>query len=102
MSRIGESSSVANRSPRLTAGCDFPIGALNSRHERPTWPLYVANLRPPRRDVAGPAAPFHPHAVATGIRGGYQVVATDMNKDGKVDLIALGSQMTDLMWYENP
>jgi hypothetical protein len=41
---------------------------------------------------AGPAAPFHPHVVATGLRGGYQVVATDMNKDGKVDLIGLGNQ----------
>ena len=27
----------------------------------------------------GPPAPFHPHIVATGLRGGYQVVATDMN-----------------------
>jgi hypothetical protein len=51
---------------------------------------------------AGPAAPFHPHVVATGLRGGYQVVATDMNKDGKVDLIGLGNQATDLTWYENP
>jgi hypothetical protein len=49
-----------------------------------------------------PAAPFSPHIVATGLRGGYQVVATDMNKDGKIDLIGLGSQMTELLWYENP
>ena len=49
-----------------------------------------------------PAAPFYAHVVATGLRGGYQVVATDMNKDGKVDLIGLGSNMTDLIWYENP
>jgi len=51
---------------------------------------------------AGPAAPFYPHIVATGIRGGYQVIATDMNKDGKVDLIGLGSQTSELIWYENP
>ena len=51
---------------------------------------------------AGPPAPFHPHIVATGLRGGYQVVAADMNKDGKVDLIGLGKQMPELMWYENP
>lgn len=49
-----------------------------------------------------PPAPFYPHIVASGLRGGYQVVAADMNKDGKVDLIGLGSQMTELLWYENP
>ena len=40
--------------------------------------------------------------MATGLRGGYQVVAADMNKDGKVDLIGLGSQNPELIWYENP
>lgn len=52
--------------------------------------------------LAGQPAPFYPHIVATDIRGGYQVVATDMNNDGKVDLIGLGSQMDELLWYENP
>src|SRR5215471_5373668 len=51
---------------------------------------------------AGPPAPFYPHTVATGLRGGYQVIAADMNKDGKVDLIGLGSQNPELIWYENP
>jgi len=50
----------------------------------------------------GPPAPFYPHIVASGLRGGYQVVAADMNKDGKVDLIGLGSQNPELIWYENP
>ena len=50
----------------------------------------------------GPPAPFYPHVVASGLRGGYQVVATDMNKDGKVDLIGIGSQNPELIWYENP
>ncbi len=58
---------------------------------------------------AGPAvpppaitAPFRAHTIATGIRGGYQVVAADINHDGKVDLIGLGSGADSLMWYENP
>lgn len=51
---------------------------------------------------ADPPAPFYPHIVATGLRGGYQVVAADVNKDGKVDLIGLGAQMNELLWYENP
>ena len=36
--------------------------------------------------VAGQATE---HLVATDIRGGYQVVAADLNKDGKIDLIGL-------------
>lgn len=60
---------------------------------------------PPQQPAApppGPAAPFYAHIVATGLRGGYQVVAADLNKDGRPDLIGLGSQMTELLWYENP
>ncbi len=45
---------------------------------------------------------FREHVVATGQRGGYQVVAADMNHDGKPDLIALASGLTELAWYENP
>ncbi len=47
-------------------------------------------------------APFTVHTVATGIKGGYQVVAADVNNDGKVDLIGLGLTADSLMWYENP
>src|SRR5678816_1811735 len=57
---------------------------------------------PPAAPPLGPPAPFYPHIVATGLRGGYQVVAADMNQDGKVDLIGLGSQNPELIWYENP
>lgn len=48
------------------------------------------------------AAHFTEHTVATGLKGGYQVVPIDMNHDGKIDLIGLASGMTDLIWYENP
>jgi len=47
-------------------------------------------------------AKFAPHEIATGLRGGYQVVVADMNHDGKPDLIALASGLTELAWYENP
>src|ERR1700680_247372 len=47
-------------------------------------------------------APFIAHTIATGIRGGYQVVAADLNHDGKVDLIGLGSGADSLLWFENP
>ena len=45
---------------------------------------------------------FRAHTIATGLRGGYQVVPWDMNRDGKPDLIALASGMPELVWYENP
>jgi len=45
---------------------------------------------------------FTEHTVATGLTGGYQVAAVDMNHDGKTDLVALASGMTELVWFENP
>jgi hypothetical protein len=48
------------------------------------------------------AANFKEHIIATDLKGGYQVVAADMNHDGKPDLIAVATQMTDLVWFENP
>lgn len=48
------------------------------------------------------AADFREHVIATDLKGGYQVVAADLNHDGKPDLIALASGMSDLVWYENP
>lgn len=46
--------------------------------------------------------PFEAHTIATDLTGGYQVVACDLNNDGKPDLIALASGMTELVWFENP
>jgi hypothetical protein len=48
------------------------------------------------------SADFREHVIATDLKGGYQVVAADLNADGKPDLIALASGMTELVWYENP
>jgi hypothetical protein len=49
-----------------------------------------------------PPAKFTERTIATDLRGGYQVVATDINRDGKPDLIALASGMNELVWFENP
>ena len=51
---------------------------------------------------AAPPMHFREHTIATGLKGGYQVVPFDVNHDGKIDLIAVASGMTDLVWYENP
>jgi hypothetical protein len=45
---------------------------------------------------------FEERVLADDLAGGYQVVACDVNGDGKLDLIALASDMTDLVWFENP
>jgi hypothetical protein len=45
---------------------------------------------------------FTPHTLASDLRGGYQVVAADLNHDGRPDLIALASGMRELVWFENP
>ena len=45
---------------------------------------------------------FEAHTIASDLTGGYQVVAYDLNNDGKLDLIALASNMSELVWFENP
>jgi hypothetical protein len=52
--------------------------------------------------AAAQPAHFEEHTIATGLRGGYQVVVADLNHDGKPDLIALASGLPELVWYENP
>jgi aldos-2-ulose dehydratase/isomerase family protein len=45
---------------------------------------------------------FEKQVLATDLAGGYQVIACDVNGDGKLDLIALASDIPDLVWFENP
>ena len=55
--------------------------------------------------VSGQAAvPWNlvPHEVATDLRGAYAVEAADINKDGKVDLIAVAGATQQIVWFENP
>lgn len=54
--------------------------------------------------LQGQAAPWNlvPHEVATDLRGAYAVEAADINKDGKVDLIAVAGATQQIVWFENP
>lgn len=45
---------------------------------------------------------FEERTLATDLKGGYQLIAVDLNKDGRLDLIALASGMKELVWFENP
>ena len=76
----------------------------------PIWPggssvsqIVVYGLSAPA-GVGAPALPpdFAAHEIATGLRGGYQVVPADLNRDGKPDLIAVASNLPELVWFENP
>jgi hypothetical protein len=51
---------------------------------------------------AGKEVQFSAHEIGTGLRGGYQVIVADLNKDGRPDIIALASGMPELVWYQNP
>ncbi|MEO7086904.1 MAG: VCBS repeat-containing protein [Gemmatimonadaceae bacterium] len=53
------------------------------------------------RTIAPPPR-FAAHEIATGLRGGYQVVVADVNHDGKPDLIVVASGLPELLWFENP
>ncbi len=52
--------------------------------------------------LAAAPAVFVEHTIASDLKGGYQVLAADLNHDGRPDLIALASGMSELVWYENP
>ena len=45
---------------------------------------------------------FQTHVIEANIPGGYAVLATDMNKDGRPDVIGMTSRIKELAWYENP
>jgi hypothetical protein len=65
-------------------------------------PAIVLLVAVPGRTVERRAPAFVIHEIATGLRGGYQVVVVDLNRDRKPDLIAVASNLPELVWYENP
>ncbi|WP_411282086.1 FG-GAP repeat domain-containing protein [Gemmatimonas sp.] len=49
--------------------------------------------------VASPR--FETHVVARDLTGGYQVLASDLNRDGRPDLVVV-SDLPEIVWFENP
>ncbi len=44
---------------------------------------------------------FREHIISDQLKFGYQLVAVDLNGDGKKDLIAIDEGATELAWFEN-
>ncbi|MEK6286880.1 MAG: VCBS repeat-containing protein [Acidobacteriota bacterium] len=63
-------------------------------------PLNLFGAQP--ASTAALPARFAEHTIATDLNGGYQVVVSDINHDGKPDLIAVASGLNELIWFENP
>ncbi len=62
-------------------------------------PLLIAILL---LGAIAPTGPIEKQVLANDLPGGYQVLPCDVNGDGNLDLIALASNMPDLVWFENP
>src|SRR5215471_17147038 len=45
---------------------------------------------------------FHDTTLSTALKMGYQIVAVDLNRDNRPDLIVVDERGTELAWYENP
>ena len=45
---------------------------------------------------------FHEQVITREIKFGYQLVAADLNGDGKKDLIAIDERASEVAWFENP
>jgi hypothetical protein len=44
---------------------------------------------------------FREHVLADELKFGYQLVVADLNRDGRLDVIAVDEFATELAWYEN-
>ena len=49
---------------------------------------------------AAPPAAFLEHKIARELKGGYQLVADDLNKDGRPDVRGVAIGIQRLVWYE--
>ncbi len=55
-----------------------------------------------RAGAPPPPVNFNPRVIEAKMPGGYAVLAVDVNKDGKLDVIGVSQRVQELAWYENP
>lgn len=51
---------------------------------------------------AGDLPRFGERVITNSLKFGYQLVAVDLNGDGKKDLLAIDEQAAELVWFESP
>lgn len=51
---------------------------------------------------AGDLPRFEAKVVSSTVKYGYQMIAVDLNADGKKDLLAIDEGSTEIAWFENP
>ncbi len=54
------------------------------------------------RAQGGDLPRFREQVVSKALKFGYQLIAVDLNGDGKKNLIAVDERGTELAWFENP
>jgi hypothetical protein len=86
---------------RLSAKAILPLMAFSLKGRARVWSCLIwlfAGV-----GLAGQDFPhFHEQVVSKAVKFGYQLVAVDLNADGKKDLIAVDERATEVAWFENP
>jgi len=66
------------------------------------WSLVATVVCGTCRTLDGQELPrFRDHTISKEVKFGYQLVAADLDGDGKRDLLAIDERATELSWYEN-
>jgi VCBS repeat protein len=81
---------IANKTPKSRTRLTLAAGTC------------IASLLIAATAHAGDLPQFKTHTITDSIKFGYQLVAADLNGDGKKDLIAIDERATELAWFENP
>jgi len=78
-----------------------PLGRPALRHHQAVF-FVLAGLLATLSLQAQALPRFSDQVISKAIRMGYQLIAVDVNHDGKKDLIAIDEQGTEVAWFENP
>ncbi len=65
------------------------------------WALLTSLLASGDLLADGPPR-FREQVISKTVKYGYQLVAADLNRDARKDLIAVDEQATEIAWFENP
>jgi len=80
---------ISRVSTSISVGAGLACGCL-------AWLLGEGRL--PAQDLPR----FREQVISKAVKMGYQLVAVDLNGDGKKDLLAVDERATEIAWFENP